>query len=95
MSTASVEEIAAVIAASKFTPPPTPEEEFNMGKQQFQQRQWLKAVRHFETAATQVDHAESMKYLADCYAPNRLANASKVSEWTKRRMAVLGTPQVF
>ncbi|KAJ1548897.1 hypothetical protein HK405_013328, partial [Cladochytrium tenue] len=70
----------------------SPEQDFFEGRRLFEQRQWQKAVRYFETAALQCDHVEAMKYLADIYQPSRLANASKAAEWTKRRMAVLATP---
>ncbi|KAI9340683.1 hypothetical protein DFJ73DRAFT_762589 [Zopfochytrium polystomum] len=77
-----------------ITPPAVynPEDDFYEGKKFYDQRQWEKAVRLFETAAVQCDHVEAMKYLIECYHPSRLANATKVKEWTNRRMAVLGTP---
>ncbi|KAJ1554658.1 hypothetical protein HK405_004437, partial [Cladochytrium tenue] len=70
----------------------SPEQDFFEGRRLFEQRQWQKAVRYFETAALQCEHVEAMKYLADIYQPSRLANASKAAEWMKRRMAVLATP---
>lgn len=68
-----------------------PDDDFFEGKKLFDQRQWEKARFHFETAAMQCDHIASMWYLVEIFHPSRLSNASKVSEWTKRRMTLLST----
>ncbi|KAJ3218091.1 hypothetical protein HDU67_006649 [Dinochytrium kinnereticum] len=72
---------------------PTPDEDFMEGKKMFDGKQYSKAVKLFELAVAACNHVEAMKYLAECYVPSRLSNSSKVSDWTKRRMAVLNTPE--
>ncbi|KAJ3416042.1 hypothetical protein HDV05_003401 [Chytridiales sp. JEL 0842] len=67
--------------------------EYEEGKTHFEQKQWAQAEKRFEVAAITYSHPESMRYLALLHEPSRLANASKVAEWTKRREATLLTPQ--
>ncbi|KAJ3107442.1 hypothetical protein HDU97_004038 [Phlyctochytrium planicorne] len=92
-----VAEINNAKAAEKGSIPvskvPTPDEDFFEGKKLFEAKQYEKAVKQLEIAVAACNHVEAMKYLADCYTPQRLSNTSKLSEWTKRRMAVLGTPE--
>jgi TPR repeat protein len=67
--------------------------EYEEGKTHFENKQWELAVKRFEMAANTYCHPESMKYLAKLYEPSRLANASKVIEWTRRREQTLLSPQ--
>ncbi|KAJ3194385.1 hypothetical protein HK101_002858 [Irineochytrium annulatum] len=72
---------------------PHPDDDYFEGKRLFDTKQFDRAVNKLEQAAAACNHVEAMKVLAECYVPSRLANASKAAEWTKRRLAVMGTPE--
>jgi TPR repeat protein len=72
--------------------PLSPEDDYFRGKARFDEKDYIEAVKYF-TRPAQLGHADAMKYLALCYAPEALNDPDICKEWSAKREEVLKYPE--